>query len=370
MGLKDEFLKAVNDIVAMLLEICDSIMKLLSNFWSDLRAARIKIKDLYKTNYELGLYHFDAGHYGDAIFRFKMLHLFFPDRVTNDSNYYMGQSYIEKYNYRDGVKCLNAYLNREPDGTFSREARFSLAFATHSVGVDECIPIDIVKRVFDTVATEYDKKNIIGRTKFPQHTLFEMLRSELDKGDHRFANNILDLGCGTGYIGRMCRQSHLASVLVGIDASREMIKIAGERECDKSPSYSELVNEDIESYFTYKRLKSHSKYDVVIASNLLPYYSDVEKLFSIASAVSCKEAVLCVSFMITAQNHNREFSYPHKCFLFSEEYIKCIGKKKHWRVVQSANVTYQNGMPGLVILFRKASSITANDQNDAKRNIE
>ena len=40
---------------------------------SKINEIKIKSRNLTKTNYNLGLYHFNAGNLNDAIFRFKLL---------------------------------------------------------------------------------------------------------------------------------------------------------------------------------------------------------------------------------------------------------------------------------------------------------
>ena len=43
---------------------------------SKINEIKIKSRNLTKTNYNLGLYHFNAGNLNDAIFRFKLSSLF------------------------------------------------------------------------------------------------------------------------------------------------------------------------------------------------------------------------------------------------------------------------------------------------------
>ena len=58
-----------------------------TKFWLDklrskINEIKIKSQNLTKTNYDLGLYHFNAGNLSDAIFRFKLLKKFgisYPD---------------------------------------------------------------------------------------------------------------------------------------------------------------------------------------------------------------------------------------------------------------------------------------------------
>ncbi|WPX96550.1 Putative tetratricopeptide repeat-containing protein [Candidatus Bandiella woodruffii] len=56
-----------------------------------------KLDNLSKTNFDLGLYHFNKGNINDAIFRFKILKRF--DDKYEDLDYLLGRCYFEKSKY-------------------------------------------------------------------------------------------------------------------------------------------------------------------------------------------------------------------------------------------------------------------------------
>ncbi len=67
-------------------------------------------------------------------------------------------------------------------------------------------------------------------------------------------NNILDLGCGTGWAGKFYRDNGFAGLLTGVDLSKDMIEIAS-----YCGYYNKLVNQNIVEYLS----SCDTKYDLV-----------------------------------------------------------------------------------------------------------
>ena len=59
---------------------------------------KAKSKNLPKTNYDLGLFHFNRGNLNDAILRFMLLKRF--EKNYNDLDYLLGRCYFEKSKFQ------------------------------------------------------------------------------------------------------------------------------------------------------------------------------------------------------------------------------------------------------------------------------
>ena len=66
-----------------------------------------KLKDLKKTNYELGLYHLKQENYSDAIIRFKLIKILFWNSI--EANFYLGKIYFLQQNFNKSYYYLNKY---------------------------------------------------------------------------------------------------------------------------------------------------------------------------------------------------------------------------------------------------------------------
>ncbi|TCD12367.1 methyltransferase domain-containing protein [Oricola cellulosilytica] len=126
-----------------------------------------------------------------------------------------------------------------------------------------------------------------------------------DEGSH--FSRMLDLGCGTGLSGMTL--GHLCDHATGVDLSEKMIDLADERAC-----YDELfVNEAVHFLEEWKKsaVPEHRPFDLIVATDVLPYVGALEPLFAGAAA-----------------NAN-----PGACFAFSSETLPDEAFAGHpWRV--------------------------------------
>jgi predicted TPR repeat methyltransferase len=81
--------------------------------------------------------------------------------------------------------------------------------------------------------------------------------------------DILDLGCGTGLAGEAL--SGLAKTLVGIDLSKEMLKIAKAKNI-----YDRLIQDEIHHALSQERSAS---FDLVVSSDVFVYIGDIKTIF-------------------------------------------------------------------------------------------
>lgn len=80
--------------------------------------------------------------------------------------------------------------------------------------------------------------------------------------------HVLDLGCGTGLIGRVI--APIAKHITGIDIAPKMIE-----EAHKKNIYQELIIGDISDFLA----KTNAQYDCITAMDVFPYIGDLEPIF-------------------------------------------------------------------------------------------
>ncbi len=83
-----------------------------TNFTSDLKTMKEKSRDLLKTNVNLGLKHLNNDKIGDAIFRFKIVSILWPNHVK--THYYLAHCYILQKKYDQADKSLQKLLTMDP----------------------------------------------------------------------------------------------------------------------------------------------------------------------------------------------------------------------------------------------------------------
>jgi predicted TPR repeat methyltransferase len=103
-------------------------------------------------------------------------------------------------------------------------------------------------------------------------TPMDLRRALTDRGLTRFGR-LLDLGCGTGLAGESL--ADYAAHLTGVDISEGMLEMADEKEV-----YDDLYVGDVEGFLE----ASEERWDLIVATDVLPYLGGVEALFRLAAS--------------------------------------------------------------------------------------
>ena len=124
---------------------------------------------------------------------------------------------------------------------------------------------------------------------------------------------MLDLGCGTGLAG--VALSDMTHHRTGIDLSANMIGIAGETDL-----YDELYVGDAVAFV--EEIEDEDAWDLIVATDVLPYLGDVSALFSGIRRVSAPDAVFAFSTE-TLHDAGKEYIVgPHQRFRHARHYIE------------------------------------------------
>lgn len=79
----------------------------------EISIAKEKSKDLRKSNYELGMNFLEKGNIGEAIFRFRIMGLLWPEML--DAQYQLAYCLAQKKQFRKSEKVLEKILNKDPN---------------------------------------------------------------------------------------------------------------------------------------------------------------------------------------------------------------------------------------------------------------
>lgn len=166
----------------------------------------------------------------------------------------------------EAVRCLQEAVRRKPE---SAEWRFHFAAST-GCGNPTAAPAEYVASLFDAYAEKFDE-HLCGSLHYqtPEHILSAVLKVAPAR-----CFDILDLGCGTGLCGVLFQS--IATRIVGIDLSGEMIRIATSRNI-----YNELQVNDISGYMRGR----NSEFNLILAADVFVYVGDLSETFQLASAI-------------------------------------------------------------------------------------
>lgn len=130
-------------------------------------------------------------------------------------------------------------------------------------------PAEYLRNLFDGYAPRFEQ-HLVGVLGYAApEVLFELLGAQLGRD-----LEILDLGCGTGLLGRRLRPH--ARRLIGVDLAPVMIEEARTREI-----YDALVLADVRDYLRARA----DPLDLVVATDVFIYVGDLDEIFSQVSRV-------------------------------------------------------------------------------------
>ena len=171
-------------------------------------------------------------------------------------------------------------------------------------------PREYVESLFDNCATQFEDRLI--------HKLHYRLPDQLIEQAYPFlpskALQVIDLGCGTGLLGKALSSHALMTSLTGIDLSAQMLEQAS-----KTHLYHHLIHGDI-----VQNLVPSNNIDLIMAADVLIYLGDLFPLFNSAFHALTSEGLFIFSIECCENQWQLTSSgrYRH-----SKNYIRTLAEK-------------------------------------------
>lgn len=308
----------------------------------EIQTMREKMKDLAKTNTELGLFHVRSGNYNDAVFRFKMALRF-------------NQNYAPAF-YGFGLCRHNEGYEEEAESYFRKaltanpgfvEAQYMLFHYDHKV-LPERTPVGVIRERFDNEAATYNE-TYVGHKDYVGH---ELVCAEVEKyyADKEVKPDFLDLGCGTGLCGKLLREKRLVGTLTGVDLSLAMLTEARSFVVNYKPVYTTLVDKDYMQY-----LKGcEEKFDGIIAASSFHYIKDISAVLTACKRVLKPEGMI---IFLVAKSAAREvqFLIEHDTFSYSGAYLETAIQAAGLEKVTLSETLIYEGFAGYLVAVKTAA---------------
>lgn len=222
------------------------------------------------------------------------------------------------------------------------EAAYDLA-ALAGAEAPPSMPRSYVTRLFDDFAPTFERRLVEELEYRVPEALREAVSPHVWESSAR-SLDVLDLGCGTGLVGRQFRD--LAARLVGVDLSTAMIAAAR-----STGVYDELVCDDVVEYM----LTLDSSFDLILAADLFIYIGDLGAFFDAAAKALRPRGLLAFSietiegrpFML-----RRSRRYAH-----SLDYVSELAVRHSMQVLECRPTAIRRGdggaVEGHVIVLRR-----------------
>jgi predicted TPR repeat methyltransferase len=179
------------------------------------------------------------------------------------------------------AEAFRAVIALDPDDRGGAAIRL----AALGMGEDpETAPPAYVATLFDQNADNFDEMLV---EQLGYHTPMELRERLRARGAGRVAR-LLDLGCGTGLTGESLRD--MAEHVTGVDLSEGMLAMA-----DEKGAYDALFVGDATGFLEASAEDGEPPWDLVVATDVLPYIGALDGLLAAAAACMHPGALLAVS---------------------------------------------------------------------------
>ena len=196
-------------------------------------------------------------------------------------------------------------------------------------------PENYVKDLFDNYSNNFEK-SLVNNLKYSAPKLIAKTLLEIKN-----LGNVIDMGCGTGLIGKEIKQ--YCNNLIGVDISQKMLDLA-----NKKNIYDELYKSEIKTYLTKKELN----FDLFIFADVFIYIGKLNHIFDLIKSKNQRKGHLI--FTIELNENKNYFLEKTGRYSHSKNYIiRCLNEL-NYKVLKYININlrkYKNGyVKGALIL--------------------
>jgi len=324
------------------------LIQLIKDFFTDsiawLRLSAIKLKDLVKTNYELGVLHLDNGNIFDAKIRLMLVLKFRPDFAL--AHYHLARCHLFNLTSDLAEQELETALALDPNLI---AAQYRLKLIKHTV-LNGPISTQVAREDYNALANQYENYAIKQLNYDAPELLAEAIARQFEnnKSDAERTFKALDLGCGTGLVGAYLAQRVTITSQTGLDISEKMLSLAKALEINNCVVYAETKECDFHNLEVVT-----DKFDIITACMSFSYANDLSAIFTKIANITLEETILGL-VVLKSSLEPIEFNYDYACFSFSEKFLQDIFKKFNWLVVEQKEITlFVDGSIGLMFILKQ-----------------
>ena len=278
-----------------------------------------------------------------------------PDYAEAHSN--LGNALIELGRLEDAEASYKKAIAIKPDYA----ANLSHSIASLNGLNPVRAPDAYISNLFDGYANKFES-SLVGKLNYRIPTIVaNFLRPLISSANLHF--DILDLGCGTGLAGEALID--VAKTLVGIDLSKEMLKIA-----EAKNIYTRLIQDEIHHALSQERGAS---FDIIVSSDVFIYIGDIKVISDQVYDVLKQGGFFAYSTeaLLPASNGKEDFLPDYKLNLsgrysHSSKYLLGLIDAKRFTLhtLELTQIRLEKGQPVMgyvVIMQKKLNSSTSSE---------
>lgn len=282
--------------------------------------------------FNLGVIDMQQGRISEALEYYLRAVKIDPDFYDAHNN--LAFLYLTMRRMDEALLHFREALRLQPENT---AIRHTIHILTHEKNLSTSPP-EYIRSLFDSYADHFDA-HLTQSLRYQVPTLVHQV---VDETTAEVINqwDILDLGCGTGLCGELFKSR--AKSLVGVDLSAKMLAMAEQKKI-----YDELVEAELVAFLTDKK----SRYDLIIAGDVLVYHGDLAAIFlAISNALKPKGLFV---FNTEISEKDDYLMTASGRFAHSESYLEKVILQNQFKILQHRVVTLrtQNNEPVMGYLY-------------------
>lgn len=280
------------------------------------------------------------------------------DGTKESAHHNLAILYLRGKNNKLAAKHFKIAVTLNPKNQTAKHMLSSLNSNTNNQDIESNSkpPHQYVTSLFDQYAPYYNTHV----TEKLHYNLPEKLRSLYAKHKTTIsAQNTLDLGCGTGLCGIYFRDASVN--LIGIDISNNMLLEAAKHRC-----YDLLIQANLQDNIVFK----DNFFNLIIAADVLPYFGQLENLFSnIKNILNNKNNLFLFNIELAHMKHNKKLTIskrvknidfslqPTGRYTHTIDYIEKLAAQFNFKILENITDTirFQHDSPVTGVIFMLTS---------------
>ncbi len=308
-----------------------------------IRQARVKARNLPKTNFDLGCEFADRGQWMDAAFRFRITLYLQPN--FSKAWYNLGCCYFRLGKLPQAEKALRRALQIAPS---DNDALMMLAMvAPNALAPNQrpqTMPQALVNSFFSGIASRYDAMELQN-----QYRGGIAVEQQLRPLVGNAMMNIIDVGCGSGIAARPWRGS--ANSIIGVDFTPGMAAQAETVTINNQKLYNHVLVGDLRAL---PESIAGDAADLVLAVNVAQFVGELSGLMRSAARVLKNGGLLAITVEPFASQTGFGLAMDGR-FGHSAAYVKQVAADAGLVAVKDASVALYPSHNAALLVFSKGA---------------
>ncbi|RXJ68884.1 hypothetical protein CRV08_05450 [Halarcobacter ebronensis] len=281
-------------------------------------------------------------------FEFSLFHL---DRVVSicpdfyEALFLIAQCYRKMKNESKMIEYLNKTLSKLP-----KHPGANHLLASINKEIISEFSSEYAEDLFDRYAGHFEE-HLVSSLKYQVPFI---IKEKLELLNLSNESKVLDLGCGTGLLGKTIIKQF--SNIVGVDISTNMIE-----ETRKKDIYSKLYIKDISDFLS----QNTEKFDLIIAADVFIYIGNIETIFNYVEKSISSDGYFIFTVELSLETNIKDFQLA-KSGRFSHDisYIVALCKNIGFEIVEKEEIILREenkiGQKGVIFILKKLVKFDTN----------